>query len=89
MSRPDRDDNAEGEHWLTREVTVRRLWMGGLLILAATVVADLFVSHHPHFGIDGTFAFGAWFGFLACLGLVLLAKLLGIFLKRPDSYYDN
>jgi UPF0716 family protein affecting phage T7 exclusion len=50
---------------------------------------DLLITPHPHFGIDGTLGFGAWFGFLSCVALVLFAKLLGIFLKRPDSYYDR
>lgn len=83
---PDRDD---GDHWLTRVSTIRLLWIVGIVVLAATVLADLFVKHYAHFGIDGTFGFGAWFGFGACVALVLLAKLLGMFLKRPDTYYDH
>jgi UPF0716 family protein affecting phage T7 exclusion len=35
------------------------------------------------------FGFAAWFGFLACVGLVALAKALGVILKRPDTYYDG
>jgi hypothetical protein len=50
---------------------------------------DLVVTHHPHFGLDGTFAFGAWYGFLSCIALVVLARTLGAILKRPDTYYDG
>ena len=53
------------------------------------VALDLVVAHHPHFGLDGTFGFGAWFGFLSCVALVAFAKALGAILKRPDSYYDG
>jgi hypothetical protein len=77
------------DHWLTRPETIRKLWILFIAILAATVAGDVFVTHHPHFGLDGTFGFGAWYGFLSCVVLVAFAKLLGVFLKRPDTYYDD
>ena len=51
------------DHWLTRESTIRRLWIVFAIVLAATVLMDLVIEHHPYFGLDGTFGFGAWFGF--------------------------
>ena len=39
------------------------------------------------FGVDGWLAFGAVFGFLSCLAMVLFAKGLGWFLKRDENYY--
>lgn len=83
MTDPGRD------HWLTRPATIRRLWGVFILVLVALVVLDLVVAHHPYFGLDGTFGFGAWFGFLSCVALVVLAKALGAILKRPDTYYDR
>ena len=77
------------DYWLTRKSTIKGLWVVFVLILAATVLADLFVVPHPYFGLDGTFGFGAWFGFVSCVALVLIAKLLGGVLKRPDTYYDR
>ncbi|MGE0224754.1 MAG: hypothetical protein AB7F35_08635 [Acetobacteraceae bacterium] len=77
------------DHWLVRPGTIRRLWILFAVILALTVLADLFVDHHAVFGIEGTFGFGAWYGFLSCVALVLFAKALGAILKRPDSYYDR
>jgi hypothetical protein len=77
------------DHWLTRPETIRHLWAVFGAILAALVLADLFVPHHPHFGLEGSFGFGAWYGFAACVVLVLLAKALGAILKRPDTYYDD
>ena len=76
-------------HWLTRESTIKQLWLLFIAVLAFTVIADLFIEHHPHFGIDGTFGFGAWFGFASCIVLIVLAKLLGAVLKRRDTYYDR
>ena len=60
-----------------------------VVVLAATVLADLFVAHHPFFGFDGSFGFGAWFGFASCVALILFARALGVLLKRPDNYYDD
>jgi hypothetical protein len=77
------------DHWLTRPATIRLLWVGFVLVLIVLVALDLVVAHHPHFGIDGTFGFGAWFGFLSCVALVGFAKALGALLKRPDTYYDG
>ena len=83
MTDPNNDD------WLTRPATIRLLWVGFIIVLIVLVALDLIVAHHPHFGIDGTFGFGAWFGFLSCVALVGFAKALGALLKRPDTYYDG
>ena len=79
----------EPVHWLVREGSIRILWWVFTAVLALTVFADLFVTHYAHFGIDGTYGFGAWFGFVSCVVLVVASKALGLFLKRPDTYYDE
>ena len=56
MARP------EQEHWLVRPTTIRLLWATSIAILAALVALDLVVTHHPHFSLESTFGFGAWFG---------------------------
>ena len=76
-------------HWLVRPKTIRVLWVVFIAILALTVLAEFFIESHPHFGIDALPGFHAWFGFIACLILVFGPKLLGVFLKRPDNYYDE
>ena len=75
--------------WLVRPATTRILWGAFALALAAIVIADLFVEHHPELGVGGTFGFGAWFGFLSCVGLVVAARAIGLLLRRPDTYYDD
>lgn len=76
-------------HWLVRPATIRKLWIGGIALLAVLVAAGPFVEGHPHFGVDGWFGFNAWFGFLSCAAMVVAAKGLGVFLKRKDTYYDD
>ncbi len=77
------------QHWLVRPGTIRLLWVIFLCVLAVTILASLFTEVHAWFRIDGSFAFYAWYGFLTCIGMVLVAKLLGCLLHRKDSYYDR
>ena len=74
-------------HWLDEPRNVRRLWRGFLMLLAVTVVAEFFITLHPHFEVESLPAFHALFGFLACAAMIFVAKVLGILLKRPDTYY--
>jgi hypothetical protein len=77
------------DHWLARPSTIRLLWVAFIAILAVLVVLDAVAGHHPYFTLDRIFGFGAWFGFLSCVVLIIFAKALGFFLKRSDSYYDR
>ncbi len=83
-----RPGSATKEHWLTRPETIRRLWIGGLFALAGLVAVEAWVYTYGYFGIDGIFAFNAWFGFASCVAMIFISNGLGIFLKRGDTYYD-
>ena len=76
-------------HWLTRPASIRKLWWGFTIALALTVAAQLFIDVKGYFDVDGWFGFGAAYGFLSCLAMVLIAKGLGIFLKRKEDYYGT
>lgn len=76
-------------HWLTRPESIRRLWIGFIVVLAVTVLAETAIEVEGHFGLDGSFAFNAWYGFAACAGLVAFAKVLSVLLKRGDRYYGG
>ncbi|MGD8709676.1 MAG: hypothetical protein PVF40_04750 [Ectothiorhodospiraceae bacterium] len=79
----------DNRHWLVRPENIRKLWGIFIVILIVTVLAELAVHLHPHFRIDGWFGFSAAYGFLTCVAMVVFAKLLGVFLKREDTYYDD
>ncbi len=75
------------DHWLVRPGTIRRLWQGFAIVLALTVLLQLAIKVKGYFVVDAWFGFGAAFGFLACVLMVVIAKLLGPLLKRSTDYY--
>ena len=85
--RPDRQ--ASPDHWLARPATIRKLWIGFAIVLALLAAADFLVPKHRYVGPDGWFGFYWVFGFIACVGMVVFAKILGVLIKRPDRYYDG
>jgi len=82
MSQPPADDA-----WLVRPATIRLLWRVLWAVLALTVAAQALIKVKGYFEVDGWFGFGAAFGFLACVLMVLVAKGLGLVLKRDQDYY--
>jgi sterol desaturase/sphingolipid hydroxylase (fatty acid hydroxylase superfamily) len=76
-------------HWLVRAKTIRLLWVLFIAILVVTVLAEFLIHKHEYFGLDGSFGFSAWYGFITCVAMVAGAKLLGYVLKRKEDYYDD
>lgn len=78
----------EDMHWLVRPKTIKKLWIGGIVLLVAMVALGAFAHPHVYFGIEETFGFFAWYGFVTCVIMVIGAKVLGLMIKRGDGYYD-
>lgn len=79
----------DNKHWLERPETIAKLWRGGWVLLGILVLAEFTYHPHAYFVLDGWFAFHAVFGLLSCIAMVLFAKLLGVYLKRREDYYDR
>lgn len=77
------------DHWLVRPQTIRRLWFVFIGILVLTVLAEFVFKAKGHFGVDGSIGFNAWYGLGACIVLIIGSKVLGVMLKRPDTYYGD
>ena len=80
-------DPRETDHWLARPSTITLLWRVFAIVLIALVALQLLIKVKGYFVVDGWFGFGAAFGFLSCLAMVLVAKALGFVLKKPENYY--
>ncbi len=85
INEPPNDQSAS---WLSRPGMRRRLRIGFGVLLALSVLAQLLVQREPHFGIDGWFGFHAFVGFIVAVAVLLLSRLLGLILSRPDDYYE-
>ena len=88
-TKPSEPAAPESGRWLDEPRNVKRLWRGFLVVLALTVLVEVLVHLHPHFEIESVFGFYAWFGFMACAAMIVVAKALALVLKRPDTYYGK
>jgi len=77
------------KHWLTRPRTLRRLRRGFGLVLAAVVMAQVFVPVPGTVPVFGSFGFAAWYGFAVCVAMIVLARLLGWLLTRPEPLSER
>lgn len=77
------------QHWLTRPATARMLWVVFAVVLGATVLAEHFIVRAAHFELEAWWGFNAVYGFLACAVMILLAKGIGVLLKRREDYYRD
>ena len=71
---------------------MKLLVYGFLAVLALTeVIAPRFLYHdHAHFRFEDWPAFGALYGFFACVVIVVVSKLVGkLWLMRSENYYDS
>jgi hypothetical protein len=83
---PDKDESL---HWLVRPATIRKLWYVFSAVLAVLVLLQAVIPIKGYFAVDGWFGFGAVYGFVSCLLMVLIAKVLGVLLKRPKGYFRD
>ena len=68
---------------------VDRLLRGFYIICILLVVVDFIVHRHIYMAWENLPAFYALYGFVACVALVLLAKLLRKVVMRKEDYYDE
>lgn len=76
-------------YWLDDPNNVDRLVRVFYAICVVLVAIDVFVPKHGPYAIEHWFGFYGWFGFIACVALVLIAKQLRRVLMRPEDYYDR
>ena len=85
------DHPAAGDQsWFERPRNVNLLIALLFAVCAGLVLADLFYENpHPHFPIETSFGFQAWFGFVAFVAVVFLGRFLRLIVRRDEDYYDR
>jgi uncharacterized PurR-regulated membrane protein YhhQ (DUF165 family) len=79
----------DSPRFLERIAGIRLLLWLLYAVCAALVLAELLVHRHVEHPWEEYFGFYAVYGFLAYAFIVLAAKLLRVFLMRPENYYDR
>ena len=62
-----------------------RCFYAFLIIL---LIGDLFIHKHADFPWEGAPEFFAAYGFVSCVALIFIAKVLRLFIKKEEDYYD-
>ena len=75
-----------------RFARIKRWFYVGLVVVAlAEVVAPLiFHGGHPHFSFESFPAWGSLYGFVSCVAIIIVSKLIGkAALLRREDHYDS
>ena len=81
--------NPEKKYWLDDPRNVNGIVYALYAICALLMGLDLLDYKHGHFDFENWLGFFGWFGFLACVGLVLAAKQMRKLVRREEDYYDR
>ena len=58
------------------------------LSLVVLLIIDFFIHKHGEFPWEDAPNFFAVYGFVSCVLLIFIAKVLRIFIKRDENYYE-
>jgi hypothetical protein len=67
---------------------VKRLLGSFYISLLMLLIIDFFVHKHAEFPWEGATDFFAVYGFISCVLLIFIAKILRLFVKRDENYYE-
>jgi membrane protein YdbS with pleckstrin-like domain len=76
------------EHIFDKPRNVRRLLYVLYSICALLLAVEFLYHRHAQHGWDDWPGFYAGYGFVGCVLLVLVARVMRRFLKRPEDYYE-
>ena len=82
-------ESHEKKYWLDDPRVVKGIICFVFVVCGLLVLADLFYDKRGHFDFEQWFGFYGFFGFAAFVGLVLVAKMMRVFVKREEDYYDG
>ncbi len=75
--------------WADKPENKRRIRWGLYGVCVGLAVADFIVHRHISMPAERLPLFYALYGFVSLVGVVLAAKVLRLFVKRDEGYYDR
>lgn len=79
---------SERTRWLDRPENVRKIYYAVWISCALLLGVELLIDKHVETVVEHWFGFHGFFALVACVALVLAAKLLRCVVSRPEDYYD-
>ena len=67
---------------------VKRLLVVFFASLVVLLIVDFFIHKHADFHWEGAPNFFAAYGFVSCVFLIFIARLLRPLIKRDEDYYE-
>lgn len=77
------------EYWLDKSENVTKIFYALIAICIALGAFDFFYHKHVYFSWEELPNFYGFFAFVGCIALVLAAKVIRVYLKRAEDYYDD
>jgi len=75
--------------WVDRPGSANKIFWGLAVACVLIFLASFTFEAHGHFEVEHIPGFYAVYGFVMFTGLILAAKLLRVFIKRPEDYYGD
>lgn len=74
--------------WLDSAKNRAKVRLYFYISLCALLIVDFLIPKHGHFPWETVPEFFAVYGFIGCVGLIFIAKILRWVVKRKEDYYD-
>lgn len=81
--------NDKPQHWFDRPENIRLILRTLYITCAGLFSLDFVLHRHVVHSWENLPGFYAIYGFVGCVVLVLIAKLMRTFLMRGEDYYDR
>ena len=76
-------------YWLDKKANITKIYIALWTIGILLILADFVIHRHEDFKTAELFGFYGAYGFVGCVILVLVAKVLRKIVMRNEDYYDT
>ncbi|MGB1299208.1 MAG: hypothetical protein ACPG8A_13075 [Psychrobium sp.] len=83
------NNNKEPADFFDKPENIKKMLNIFYVVCALLVIVDFVVHRHIYHDWENIPAFYAIYGFVGCVVLVLIAKLMRKFLMKEEDYYDK
>ena len=75
--------------WVDKPGSANKIFWGLAVFCGLLFLADFSYEKHSHFDVEHLPGFYGIYGFVMFTALILVAKTLRIFIKRPEDFYGD